>query len=198
MKGTALLCRVDFASVVYPLLSARDSMPFLPAVLAAILLGLPPGSVRAQEAVAAPFFGIHQELHFVTGGAIGIPLGSDGGPWALAISGGFDATNDFVEPAEWEYWEANVDLVLYGGDLAHGGLFLLGGFNLATVIEERTNPLPEQRPRSEETSVALNFGGGLGLVIGSVMPVLGMKFEIGKRHPFLVFFGLGFPLGRDD
>lgn len=172
-------------------------MPLALASVAALLVWLAPAPVHAQEAVVAPFFGIHQDGHAVTGGAVGIPLGGDGGPLALAISGGVDASNNFVDPADWEYWEANVDLVLYGGNVASGGLFLMGGFNLATVSDEPATPFTPP-PSSEETTVAANLGGGVGFVVGSVMPVLGVKFEVGKRAPFMIFFGLGFALGERD
>jgi len=164
--------------------------------VAALLSSGATATARAQEVVVAPSFGIHSDGHVVTGGALGIPLGDVGGPLALIISGGVDATNDWAEPSQWEYWEINADLALYGADMAQGGLFLLAGLNLANVYEEVTGFFPAG-PRSEETTVALNLGGGFGVAIRSVIPVLGAKLEIGKRKPFVVFFALGVPLGRD-
>lgn len=45
------------------------------------------------------------------------------------------------------------------------------------------------------TDVGLNLGGGLAFPMASVTPVVGAKFEIQDGTGFLVFGGIGFPLG---
>jgi hypothetical protein len=84
-------------------------------------------------------------------------------------------------------WEVNGDVV-YRFDLSGDQGFVpfaLGGINIYRFSYEGFS----------STDIGLNLGGGLIFPMESIRPVAGAKFEIQDGTAFVIFGGIGFPVG---
>lgn len=70
--------------------------------------------------------------------------------------------------------------------------FVLGGLNIA-----RTSVDGDLPGEGSDTDVGLNAGGGIafGSEDGGIQPVVGAKLELGGGEGFVLFGGIGFPVG---
>lgn len=97
----------------------------------------------------------------------------------------------FYFPDVGTVWELNGDLV-YRFDLANNQQivpFALGGLNIVHVSYDAGVV------SVSDTDVGLNLGGGIVFPLESIRPAVGAKFEIHNSTSFVLFGGIGFPLG---
>jgi hypothetical protein len=74
--------------------------------------------------------------------------------------------------------------------------FALAGLNIFRVsVDGVTVPGVGTFGGGSSTDIGLNLGGGVVFPTESVRPVAGAKFEIQDGTSFVVFGGVGFPLG---
>jgi hypothetical protein len=169
------------------------SVRMILAALALTAVAAPTRPVAAQEVVVAPLIAGHADGHFLIGGLLGFPLDEDGSV-LLALNGGFQAPDDFEGPESWEYWEANVDLLMRTNAAARMHLFALGGFHVARLATETFQGFGYPVTTSWDTSAGVNLGGGFAWRWASVTPMLGMKFELKSGAPWVVFLAVGVPM----
>jgi hypothetical protein len=136
-----------------------------------------PGLVEAQTAVGAA-----AAYHTEGDGTFGI--GAYASIAMPQIYEGLAFTPNFLYffPEFGDYWELNADAT-YSFPVADDSPiipFALAGLNIA---------------RSSDTDLALNFGGGVAFPLESIRPVIGGKFETQRGSPFVIFGGVGIPLG---
>jgi len=141
-----------------------------------------PQAARAQATVG-PIVGVHEEADFGVGAYLGIPVPSlaDG----LSINPSFTY---FFPGGSREYWEINGDVVYDFGLSGDAPVvpFALAGLNVATA---------SGGGRGGDTDLGLNLGGGVTFATRSARPLVGGRFEIGGGEGFVVFAGVGFPVG---
>jgi hypothetical protein len=143
-----------------------------------------PGTAQAQAvSVVGGLLAYHTDLEAVGVGAyLSLPLASIHPN--LSIKPDFT----FYFPDGGDYWELNGDAV-WRFDLADNPSlipFALGGISIAHVSPDGGG---------SDTDVGLNLGGGIIFPMASVRPAIGAKFEIQNDTGFVIFGGLGFPLG---
>jgi len=143
-----------------------------------------PGVVHAQAvSVVGGMLAYHTDLEAVGVGAyFSLPLSS--------IDENLSLKPDFVFyfPDGGDYWELNGDAV-YRFDLANNQAiipFALGGISIAHASSDLGG---------SNTDVGLNLGGGIIFPLESIRPAVGAKFEIQDNTNFVIFGGIGFPLG---
>lgn len=93
----------------------------------------------------------------------------------------------FFFPDGGDYWELNGDVVL-SFPLEDDSPII--PFALSGISIGRTSA-----GSFSDTDIGLNLGGGVAFPLESVRPVAGAKFEIRDNTGFVIFGGVGFPLG---
>ena len=166
------------------------------AVLALIAL---PAGVHAQSFTIGPTVGFHGEADFGIGGYISIPL--DDESERLAINGSFgmffpSGASIGTTEVDIDYWEANADLVYSLPIDASVAPFAMAGLNIARVSGGVSSDLIEQDLSASNTEVGINLGGGIVFPNDTVRPFVGAKYEIGGGEDFMVFGGIGIPIGN--
>ena len=93
----------------------------------------------------------------------------------------------FFFPDGGDYWELNGDVVMRF-PLEESPIlpFALGGISIGRVSSDFGG---------SDTDVGLNLGGGVIFPMETIRPVAGAKFEIRDNTGFVIFGGIGFPLG---
>lgn len=141
-----------------------------------------PGLVQAQTVVGGAV-AYHDDLEaFGVGGYVGIPLSQI--HESLALNPNFI----FFFPDGGDYWELNGDLIWrfpVSGD-SPVLPFALGGIAIAHVSPDVGN---------SDTDIGINLGGGVIFPLETVRPAVGAKFEIQNNTSFVIFGGIGFPIG---
>lgn len=152
------------------------------AAVALVGMLLVPATAEAQTTIG-PVAGFHDDFDFGIGGFLGIPVPSLDPNLSINPSFVF-----FFPDGPWDYWEINGDVV-YAFEVDEDTPvlpFAMAGLNIARLNPDVGNG---------DTEMGLNLGGGIGFRAASVQPFVGAKFEIGDNDGFVVFGGIGFPLG---
>jgi opacity protein-like surface antigen len=146
-----------------------------------------PGAAQAQAvSVVGGLLAYHTDLEAVGVGAyFSLPLTS--------IHPNLSLKPDFTFyfPDGGDYWELNGDAV-WRFDLANNSQiipFALGGISIAHASASAGGF------SVSSTDVGLNLGGGVIFPLESIRPAVGAKFEIQDNTGFVIFGGVGFPLG---
>ena len=117
------------------------------------------------QTTIGPVAGFHDDFDFGIGGFLGIPVPS--------LDPNLSINGDVVYA-----FEVDEDTPVLP--------FAMAGLNIARLNPDVGNG---------DTEMGLNLGGGIGFRAASVQPFVGAKFEIGDNDGFVVFGGIGFPLG---
>jgi hypothetical protein len=143
-----------------------------------------PTAVQAQLE-AGPILAYHDDAEAVGVGAfIAIPIPQ--------LAEGFAIVPDFTWyfPDNFDFFEINGDLAYFFPVAADSPVmpFAFGGLNIQRISLDV--------PGAEgQTEVGLNLGGGVQFAAGSINPFAGAKFELQDATGFVIFGGLGFPIG---
>jgi hypothetical protein len=143
-----------------------------------------PGLASAQV-VAGPSVAFHEDADFGIGAFVNFPLEQFHESLEMTVSFGYFFP-DSPAGVDRSYWEINGD-VIYNFTVAAdapASPFVLGGLNIARASNATAN-----------TDIGLNVGGGVVFPSASFEPSVGVKIEIGGSDPFVLFAGLGFPVG---
>lgn len=151
---------------------------------AVALLGMTiaPAGVAAQATVG-PMAAFHDDVDFGIGGFVSIPVPSLDPNLTIVPSFVYYFPDD-----PFNYWEINGD-VLYAFEVSADTPvlpFAFGGLNFASFGIDGGN---------SNTEIGLNLGGGIKFRAESVEPFAGAKFQIGDIDGFVIFGGIGFPVG---
>lgn len=159
-----------------------------PLAVAALLLA--PASAHAQVTLG-PGLAWHDDLD------LGISI------WGFAptpslhenLSIGGDVTFFFPDAENVDYFEVNANGFYWFRDADLGVTpFALGGLNIARSSVEVSPGADE-----DGSDVDLGFNAGGGISFGSedlgFEPIVGVKIELGGGKGFVLFGGVGFPLG---
>jgi hypothetical protein len=145
------------------------------------ILGAP--TAASAQVVVGPVAGFHDDLDFGLGGYARIPVPS--------LAAGLSIVPSFVyyfPGDDLDAWEINGD-VSYAFQVSEDTPvlpFALAGLNILNVGAEGFD---------SETEIGLNLGGGITFRAESVEPFVGVKFEIQDGSGFVIFGGVGFPVG---
>lgn len=145
-----------------------------------------PAAVQAQLE-AGPMVAYHTDAEAIGVGAfLAIPVPQ--------LAEGFAIVPDFIWffPDGFDYFEVNGDLAYFFPVAADSPVmpFAFAGLNIArTSIDLGTFG------SASSTDVGLNLGGGVEFAAGTLNPFAGAKFEIQDATGFVIFGGLGFPIG---
>jgi hypothetical protein len=147
-----------------------------------------PTAVQAQLE-AGPILAYYDDLEAIGVGAyIAIPVPQ--------LAEGFAIVPDFTWyfPDGFDFFEINGDLAYFFPVAADSPVmpFAFGGLNIA-----RTSIDLGQFGSASSTDVGLNLGGGVQFAAGSINPFAGAKFTIQDNTGFVIFGGLGFPIGAN-
>lgn len=143
-----------------------------------------PGTAQAQMSVG-PMAGYHDDLEAFGVGAF------------LSIDVPSIASNLSIVPSFVFYFPDNVDAFEVNGDVMYAFRvspdtpvlpFAFAGLNVVRSKVDVANA-------EADTDVGLNLGGGVTFRAASVEPFAGAKFEIHDGTAFLIFGGIGFPIG---
>ena len=155
------------------------------------LMGLlaAPVAVSGQTTLG-PFLAFHDDWDFGVGAYAVFPapeLHEN-----LAFSGSFGYFfPDQRAGADLNYWELNADAILRIPTEATGvRFFLLGGINIARwSVDAAGGDGPS------DTDAGLNLGAGVSFPQESMTPTVGAKLQIEGGDGFMIFGGIGFPVG---
>lgn len=157
-------------------------------VFACFLVGLVVGRVEAQATVGGAV-AWHDEADLGIAGFVSMPL--SGVHPNLSVVGDFSwfFPDDEGTDADVDYYEVNGNL-LYGFP-SDGPVnpWVLAGVNIARASAEAGDV------SVSDTEVGLNVGGGVTFATESIRPLAGAKYELGGGEGFVVFAGIGIPLG---
>lgn len=146
-----------------------------------------PVALQAQATMeAGPFLAYTDDAEaFGIGGFISIPLPSLNPNIALVP----DFTWFF--PDAGSLFEINGDLMYAFPVSADSPVlpFAFGGLNIARVSID--TPFGD----FSDTQVGINLGGGVNFPAGSINPFAGAKIELEGGESFVIFGGIGFPIG---
>jgi hypothetical protein len=146
-----------------------------------------PGSAEAQaQTVIGGVGAYYDDLEaFGIGAYVAIPVPQvyDG----LSINPNFV----FFFPDNGDYWELNGDVVLSFPLEDDSPIipFALGGISIGRSSFDAFGV------SASDTDIGLNLGGGVVFPLETVRPVAGAKFEIRDNTGFVIFGGVGFPVG---
>lgn len=146
-----------------------------------------PASVQAQME-AGPLLAYHTDAEALGVGAyLAIPV--------PAMGSGFGIVPNFLWyfPDAGNLFEVNGDVV-YNFTVSPDSPvlpFAFAGLNIMRASIDVGNQT------FSNTDVGLNLGGGVNFVAGSLTPFAGAKFEIQDGTGFVIFGGIGFPIGGD-
>jgi outer membrane immunogenic protein len=146
-----------------------------------------PTAVQAQLE-AGPILAYYDDLEAIGVGAfIAIPVPQ--------LAEGFAIVPDFTWyfPDGFDYFEVNGDLAYFFPVAADAPVmpFAFAGLNIARMSVDFGGTIGSQ----SNTDVGLNLGGGVQFAAGSINPFAGAKFAIQDGTGFVIFGGLGFPIG---
>lgn len=116
------------------------------------------------------------------------------------VSIGGDFTYFFPDFEDLDYFEINANMFYSFRDTEMSFTpFVLGGLNIARIsFDTEETGIPGFEFDASGTEIGLNAGGGLsfGSEEGGVQPVVGAKVELSGGEGFVLFGGIGFPVGR--
>ena len=146
-----------------------------------------PVAVQAQTS-AGPFLAYTDDAEaFGIGGFIGIPL--------PALHPNIALVPDFTWyfPDGIDYFEVNGDVAYFFPVAADSPVmpFAFGGLSIGRSSVDLGPTFGDV----SDTDVGLNLGGGVQFAAGTLNPFAGAKFEIRDNTGFVIFGGLGFPIG---
>jgi len=146
------------------------------------MLAAVPGSAEAQLS-AGPMAAFHDDLDFGIGGFVSVPVPS--------LDPNLTITPSFVYyfPDNFDAFEINGDVV-YAFEVSEDTPVLPFAFAGLNIMRFSSN-----LGGGSNTEMGLNLGGGIQFRAESVEPFAGAKFEIGDADGFVVFGGVGFPIG---
>lgn len=139
-----------------------------------------PGSVQAQIS-AGPLAAFHDDFDLGIGAFMSVPVPSLDPNLAIVPS--------FVYyfPDGFDAFEINGD-VMYAFEVSPDTPVLPFAFAGLNVLRVAVGSV-------SNTEIGLNLGGGITFRSESVEPFAGAKFEMGDYDGFVIFGGVGFPLG---
>lgn len=145
-----------------------------------------PATVQAQLE-AGPLLAYYDDLEAIGVGAfISIPVPQ--------LAEGFAIVPDFTWyfPDGMDYFEINGDVAYFFPVAADAPVmpFAFGGLSIGRASIDLG-----QFGSASDTDVGLNLGGGVQFAAGSLNPFAGAKFELRDNTGFVIFGGLGFPIG---
>lgn len=164
------------------------------ALFAALAVALPaafavPAEARAQT-VAGPYLGYHDDFDLGIGVFIEAPIPSYAEGLSLTADLGIYFPGD-RGGTDVNYFEINGG-ALYRFDVDSDDVspFALGGLNIARrTFDDGVDD------DGSATDLGLNLGGGVTFLHGAVRPSVGVKIELSGGDGYVIFGGLGFPLG---
>jgi outer membrane immunogenic protein len=148
-----------------------------------------PTAVQAQLE-AGPILAYYDDLEAIGVGAfIAIPVPQ--------LAEGFAIVPDFTWyfPDGFDYFEVNGDIAYFFPVAADSPVapFAFGGLSIGRTSIDFGGTIGSQ----SDTDVGLNLGGGVQFAAGSINPFAGAKFELRDNTGFVIFGGLGFPIGSN-
>jgi hypothetical protein len=160
-------------------------------LFAVALLGIVsvPTAVNAQTTVG-PFLAFHDDFDFGVGAYVTFPVEEIHENLAFSGSFGYFFPDDGGGAVDVTYWELNADAILRIPTESAVRPFLLGGINIARVDVDVTG-----LGGGSNTEAGLNLGGGVAFPGESFTPMVGAKLQIDGGDGFMIFGGLGFPVG---
>jgi hypothetical protein len=164
-------------------------------------------SVTAVAAIPAPVWGqvqagaylaFHDEVDLGIGGFVGIPVPEIYENVSFVGDFGYffpDKHHNGVR--EWDYWEANADLMYkYPLEDARFTPWVMAGLNLAHSSWSDAGEGYVDSTGSD-TDIGLNLGGGVTFGTGTTLPFAGVKFELGGGEGAVIFGGVSFLIGGE-
>jgi len=148
------------------------------------MLAAVPGNAEAQLS-AGPMAAFHDDLDFGIGGFVSVPVPS--------LDPNLTITPSFVY-----YFPDGIDAFEINGDVVYAFEvsadtpvlpFAFAGLNIMRLSVDFAGQ------SASNTEIGLNLGGGVQFRAESVEPFAGAKFEIGDADGFVIFGGVGFPIG---
>jgi hypothetical protein len=151
-----------------------------------------PGMVQAQTVVGPA-------AAYITDGGGAFGIGAYASIPMPQLHENISITPNFIYffPDFGDYWELNGD-VIYRFPVAEDASvlpFALAGLSIRRSSTPSFTIATVTVPSLSATDVGLNLGGGVAFPMESVRPSVGAKFEIGDGSQFVLFSGVGFPVG---
>jgi len=140
-----------------------------------------PATVSAQVSLG-PALAFHDDFDFGIGAFADIPVPS--------LAPGLSIVPNFLFwfPDGGDAWELNGD-VSYAFQVSEDTPvlpFAFAGLNILNIGPDGGD---------SKTKIGLNLGGGIGFRAERLQPFVGAKFEIQDGSGFVIFGGVGFPVG---
>lgn len=155
----------------------------LGAVALATFLAVP--SMAQAQFTLGPIAAFHDDFDFGIGAyaSIAVPSLDEN----LSINPSFV----YYFPDGFDAWEINGDVVYHFevSDETPVLPFAMAGLNIVNVSVDFDGA------SASDTEIGLNLGGGISFRAESLSPFVGAKFEIQDGSGFVVFGGVGFPVG---
>jgi hypothetical protein len=168
-----------------------DLMKKLLCALALAGMLIAPNQVQAQFTLG-PVAAFHDDFDFGIGAYAGIPVPSL--HENISINPSFVY---FFPDGDFDYLEINGDVV-YSFEVSEDVPvlpFALAGINIARLSVPEVSVGGFGTVGGSTTEVGLNIGGGVGFRAASLNPFVGAKFELEGGEGFVLFGGVGFPVG---
>lgn len=149
-----------------------------------------PGALWAQT-VVGPLGAFHDDFDLGIGGFASIPVPSLDPNLSIVPSFVY-----YFPDGDFDAWEINGD-VLYAFEVSADAPvlpFAFAGLNILHVSVPSVTVLGVE-VGGGSTDIGLNLGGGITFRSESLRPFAGAKFEVQDGSGFVVFGGVGFPLG---
>jgi hypothetical protein len=157
-------------------------------------LALLPAHLRAQT-VAGGYVGYHDDFDFGLGAFLSVPLSGLHEDMSFAADVGlyFPSDNRLVDRG---YFEINANAVYrFHVDSDVVSPFALGGLNIARWSLDYDAEQSEV-PDYDDTDLGINLGGGVTFLTDTgLQPSVGIKIELSGGDGFVIFGGIGFPVG---
>jgi hypothetical protein len=165
--------------------------------LGAVALVLVMPALSQGQVQAGPYVAFHDEADFGIGAFVSIPVPEIHEDVSFVGDFGYYFPGDRYQVVEWDYWEANADLMLrFPLDDSRFTPWVMGGLNVG-----HTNSVVDDEGFLEEsgsdTEIGLNIGGGLTFGEGSTLPFAGFKFELDGGEGAVIFAGVSFIVGEE-
>ena len=149
-----------------------------------------PGLASAQT-VVGPTVLYHDNADFGVGAFVMFPLEQFDPNLGMNVNFGYYFP-DAPTGVDVNFWELNADVLYHFPVAADAPVspFALGGLNIARA-SGGAGGFTESN-----TEIGINLGGGITFPSDSFRPLVGAKIELEGGDGFVLFAGLGFPVGN--
>jgi hypothetical protein len=155
-----------------------------------------PGSTWAQVQ-AGPYGAFHDEADFGIGAFVGFPVPEIHEDVSFVADFGFYFPGERYQVVEWDYWEANGNLLFrFPLEDTRFTPWVLGGVNVGHQ-NTRVDSEGYLEDSGSDTEIGLNIGAGLTFGTGDAVPFAGFKFELDGGEGAVIFAGVSFVVGAE-